>query len=150
MGKKQTVHDTWTKLQAITKKDNRYTVQAYQFIFEALDYTATNLGKKYYSTKEIDRHVSGQELSEGIRKLALSKFGFMARKVLEHWGITESRDFGEIVFNLVDNGLMGKTDSDSVADFKELYDFKIEYDDKFEFDGIFDFSHDWNLSWKRD
>lgn len=144
MGKK-TVLDTWNKLQEIIKKNKRYQIQSYQFIFEALDFTASKLGKKYNSLKEEERHVTGQELSEGIKQYALQKFGFMTREIFEQWGITKSKNFGEIVFNLVKSGLMGKTESDSVEDFDNLYDFKVEYDDKFKFDGNFDFTYDWKI-----
>lgn len=138
--------DTWKKLQGVIKKDNRYSIQAYQFIFEALDFTATNLGRIHKSPKEEERHVTGQELSEGIKVFALQKFGFMARKVFEQWGITKSSDFGEIVFRLVESELMGKTETDTLNDFKDIYDFKEEYDDKFRFDNNnFDLSYDWNI-----
>ncbi len=142
---KKNVHDTWKKLQRVVNKDCRYSMQSYQFIFEALDYTASQLGKKYNSSIEEERHVTGQELSEGIKQFAMERFGYMTRTVLEQWGITKSGDFGEIVFNLVDSGLMGKTDTDSLDDFKGLYDFYIEFDEKFKFEGDFDFSFSWNL-----
>jgi uncharacterized repeat protein (TIGR04138 family) len=149
MGKK-TAQNTWKKLQRIIKKDSRYSVQSYQFIFEALDFTASQLGKKYNSSREEERHVSGQELSEGIKEYSLAKFGFMTRTVFELWGITNSGDFGEIVFNLVESGLMGKTESDSVDDFKNLYDFQTEFENKFRFEGDFDFSYSWNLYGKKE
>jgi uncharacterized repeat protein (TIGR04138 family) len=120
-------------------------MQSYQFIFEALDYTASHLGKKYNSSIEEERHVTGQELSEGIKQFAMEKFGYMTRIVLEQWGITKSGDFGEIVFNLVDSGLMGKTETDTLEDFKDLYDFYSEFDEKFKLEGDFDFSHSWDL-----
>jgi len=142
---KKNVHDTWKKLQGVVDKDCRYSMQSYQFIFEALDYTASHLGKKYNSSIEKERHVTGQELSEGIKQFAVEKFGYMARIVLEQWGVTKSGDFGEIVFNLVDSGLMGKTETDSVDDFKDLYDFYLEFDEKFKLEGNFDFSHSWNI-----
>ncbi len=142
---KKNVHDTWKKLQRVADKDCRYSMQSYQFIFEALDYTASQLGKKYNSSIEEERHVTGQELSEGIKQFAMEKFGYMTRIVLEQWGITKSGDFGEIVFNLVDSGLMGKTETDSLEDFKDLYDFYSEFDEKFKLEGNFDFSHSWEL-----
>ncbi len=142
---KKNVHDTWKKLQKVVNKDSRYSMQSYQFIFEALDYTASHLGKKYNSSIENERHVTGQELSEGIKQFAMEKFGYMTRIVLEQWGITKSGDFGEIVFNLVDSGLMGKTETDSLDDFKDLYDFYSEFDEKFKLEGDFDYSHSWDL-----
>lgn len=74
----------------------------------------------------------------------------MTRTVFELWGITNSRDFGEIVFNLVDSGLMGKTESDSLDDFKDLYDFQTEFEDKFKFEGNFDYSYSWNILGKKE
>ena len=142
---KKNVHDTWKKLQRVVNKDHRYSMQSYQFIFEALDYTASQLGKKYNSSIEEERHVTGQELSEGIKQYVMEKFGYMTRTVLEQWGITKSGDFGEIVFNLVDSGLMGKTETDTLDDFKDLYDFHIEFDEKFKFEGDFDFSYSWDV-----
>ncbi len=142
---KKNVHDTWKKLQSVVSKDRRYSMQSYQFIFEALDYTASKLGKKYNSSMEEERHVTGQELSEGVKQYAMKKFGYMTRIVLEQWGVTKSDDFGEIVFNLVDSGLMGKTDTDSLDDFKDLYDFYIEFDGKFRFEGDFDYSYSWDI-----
>ena len=142
---KKNVHDTWKKLQMVVDKDCRFSMQSYQFIFEALDYTASHLGKKYNSSIEEERHVTGQELSEGIKQFAMEKFGYMTRIVLEQWGITKSGDFGEIVFNLVDSGLMGKTETDTLEDFKDLYDFYSEFDEKFKLEGDFDFSHSWDL-----
>ncbi len=94
---------------------------------------------------EEERHVTGQELSEGVKQYAMKKFGYMTRVVLEQWGITKSDDFGEIVFNLVDSGLMGKTEKDSLDDFKDLYDFYTEFDEKFRFEGGFDFSCFWDI-----
>ncbi len=144
MGNKD-IQDTWKKLQKIIEKDSRYSMQSYQFIFEALDFTASKLGKKYNSSLEEERHVTGQELSGGIKQYALAKFGFMARIVFEQWGITSSGDFGEIVFNLVENGLMGKTKTDSIEDFKDLYDFHEEFEEKFKFEGDFDYSYSWKI-----
>lgn len=139
------IQDIWKKIQKIVEKDCRFSVESYQFIFEALDFTAYKLGKKYNSSLEEERHVTGQELSEGIKQFALAKFGFMARIVFEQWGITKSEDFGEIVFNLVESGLMGKTKTDSIDDFKNLFDFHEEFDKKFRFEGDFDCSYSWKI-----
>ena len=103
------------KIGEIVKGDPRYAVEAYLFVFRALDGTLKKLG--------IHRHVTGQELLGGIKELAIEEFGFMARTVFHKWGIRRTEDFGEIVFNLVDSGLMGKTDRDSKDDFKNGYDF---------------------------
>lgn len=69
------------------------------------------------------RHVSGQELLKGIREYALGQFGPMAMTVLDDWGIHTCRDFGEIVFNMVEIGLLAKTDADTRSDFDGGYEF---------------------------
>jgi uncharacterized repeat protein (TIGR04138 family) len=67
-------------------------------------------------------HISGQELLQGVRDLALREFGLMASTVFRQWGIQRTDDFGEMVFNLVEAGLMSKTDEDTRADFHAVYD----------------------------
>lgn len=129
---------TWNKIKEIIKKDPRYSIQAYQFVFEALDYTTNMLGKNQHKSSDVDRHVTGKQLMEGIRKYALKQFGFMALTVFEQWGIKQDEDFGNIVFNLVESGLMGKTDTDSREDFKNIYDLKKVFNDGFKFDGKYD------------
>lgn len=130
--------NTWNKIKGIIKKDPRYSLQAYQFIFEALDYTTTMLGKNRHKTTDLDRHVTGRQLMDGIRKYAVNQLGFMALTVFEQWGIKQDADFGNIVFNLVESGLMGKTETDSREDFKNIYDFKKVFDEEFRFDGNYD------------
>jgi len=111
-------------LDTVLKKDTRYQREAYQFVFEALTYTVKQIGEK--------RHVSGAELLEGIRKFGIVQFGPLVKMVFNKWGVYKTRDFGEIVFTLVENGLMGKTDEDSRTDFDNIYDF----DEVFRFDRI--------------
>ena len=102
-------------LEPILTHDSRYTAEAYFFIRDALDHTVRQL--------ETPRHISGQELLGGIRKYALGEYGPVTKRVLCEWGITECIDFGHLVFNLVNAGLLGKTDEDSIADFSGGYDF---------------------------
>jgi uncharacterized repeat protein (TIGR04138 family) len=128
----------WKKIKDIIKKDPRYSLQAYQFVFEALDYTTNMLGKNQHKTTDQDRHVTGKQLMEGVRKYALKQFGFMALTVFEQWGIHQDADFGNIVFNLVESGLMGKTETDSPDDFKNTYDLKKVFEEGFKFDGKYD------------
>ena len=47
----------------------------------------------------------------------------MARTVLNRWGLRRTEDFGEIVFQLVDKGILGKTEEDKLQDFAGGYDF---------------------------
>ncbi len=108
-------------IEQITQRDPRYHREAYAFVREALDFTQKML---IQSGKEGLRHVSGQELLAGIRGYALQLFGPMALLVLNDWGIRRCEDFGELVFNMVDCGLLAKTDQDTRDDFKGGYDFE--------------------------
>ena len=111
------------KLYALLKvltKDKRYDPESYSFVMSALAYTSKNLKRR--------GHVSGQELLDGIKDYALEQFGPMARIVFEHWGIKTTDDFGEIVFNMINAGILGKTDQDSKLDFNNRYDFKDVFD----------------------
>jgi uncharacterized repeat protein (TIGR04138 family) len=112
--------DFYKKVDKIIAEDSRYCPQAYEFIMRALLFTQKRLRRK--------GHVTAQELSQGIRDLAIEEFGPLARTVLEHWGITKTEDFGEIVFNMIGEKLMGKTEEDSKDDFKDLFDFKQAFD----------------------
>ena len=104
----------------ICARDPRYTAESYYFVREALDFTVKTLKKPIEGP---DRHVTGQELIEGIRQYILQEFGPMALTVLRTWGIQRTEDFGEIVFNLVESGKLGKTDKDNRGDFANGYDF---------------------------
>jgi len=104
----------------ILARDQRYQADAYTFLREALDFTQKLISKE---NRGATRHVTGQELLDGLRQYALQEFGPMAKTVLEEWGVRESRDFGHIVFNMVEIGLLAKTDKDTRDDFQNGYDF---------------------------
>ena len=105
----------------IVERDTRYTREAYELLREALDFTQTKVQKK--SQGKV-RHVSGQELLEGVKDYSLKQYGPMAITVLEEWGIRNTRDLGEIVFNMVESRLLAKTETDSREDFDDGYDFE--------------------------
>ena len=104
----------------ILAKDALYHRDAYFFLKEALDFTQKLISKENRGTT---RHVTGQELLDGLRQFALQEYGPMAKTVLEEWGVRECRDFGNIVFNMVEIGLLAKTEKDSRDDFHNVYDF---------------------------
>ncbi len=107
-------------LEKIVANDPRYQSEGYVFLREALDHTQKMIGK---SKKDEIRHVTGQELLAGIREYALNEYGPMTSTVLGEWGIHSCEDFGEMVFNMVANNLLAKTEKDSRQDFKDGYDF---------------------------
>ncbi|MDP8219460.1 MAG: hypothetical protein P9M03_12135 [Candidatus Theseobacter exili] len=92
-----------------------YVPEAYEFIIEALEYSVKRLPEK--------RHISGKELSEGIRDYAKESFGPMTLTVLEQWGLSTTGDYGKIVYRLIDLGLMAKSDTDNISDFDDIYKF---------------------------
>ena len=111
-------------VDAILAKDNRYTREAYFFVRESLDVAQKRFAKAGgKSAKDKRAHVSGQQLLEAIRAHALEQFGPLTLMVLEEWGVRRCEDFGELVFNMVESSLLGKTENDSRDDFKGGYDF---------------------------
>ena len=108
----------------IHKEDPRFDRKAYDFVRLGLDQTVKELKKKDAARAERSRHVSGPELLEGLRAYALDQYGPLARTVLEAWGVRRCRDFGEIVFNLIEYNVFSKTESDRREDFSDIYDFE--------------------------
>ena len=108
-------------LDSIVATDPRYQRDAYVFLRDALDYT-TKQQKKAKGASV--RHVAGPELLEGVRQYALKEFGPMVVTVFESWGVRSCEDIGRMVFNLIDAGVFGKTEEDSMEDFKAVYDFQ--------------------------
>ena len=104
------------RLKEVVARDGRYHINAYRFVYEALDYTVKRLDKK--------RHISGRELLEGIKNLAIEQFGGLACMVLGIWGVSKTADFGNIVFNLVEADLMSRSEDDTREDFDGVYDFR--------------------------
>lgn len=135
-------------LLKLLKEDPRYKLDAYLFIFQALDYARKlGMGREAPSEPlpeelrqqaealgveeeaepaeaEPPRHVTGQELCEAARLYATEQYGYLAKTVLNSWGIYTTSDFGEIVYNLIRVGLMRKTKEDRREDFDNVYDFE--------------------------
>ncbi len=107
-------------LDGILEKDSRFHRDAYAFVGEAVDFTQKSISR---ANKGKVRHITGQELLAGIRAFASEQYGPMALMLFEEWGVKKCEDFGEIVFNLVEHGLLSKTENDSRVDFKGGYDF---------------------------
>lgn len=110
-------------LERLRERHPRYHPTAYLFVLAALHKVIEGLPSP--------RHISGQELAEGVRDLALERFGPMARTVLEHWGISATRDLGDIVFALVDCGVLLRQDDDSPEDFDDVFDFEDAFEKRY-------------------
>jgi uncharacterized repeat protein (TIGR04138 family) len=107
-------------LEQLQERNPRFHGKAYLFLLSSLHSVLEDL--------EAPRHITGRELAQGVRDLALEKFGPMARTVLEHWGIHNTDDLGEIVFALVDCGILIKQDDDRREDFRDIYDFEETFE----------------------
>ncbi len=102
-------------LDRLRERYPRYHETAYVFVLSALHYVLERLDQP--------RHISGRELAEGVRDLAIERFGPMARTVLEHWGVRCTADVGELVFALVECGILIKQEEDDLGDFADVYSF---------------------------
>ncbi|MFC1691978.1 Minf_1886 family protein [Candidatus Latescibacterota bacterium] len=107
------------KIEDIAEKDKRYRKEMYLFILAALEYTISKLPER--------RHVTGQELSFGVAEYAREKYGYMARLVLNNWGVKTTADFGEIVYLMIEQGIMSKIKNDSKSDFTDVFSFDKEF-----------------------
>tara|TARA_B100000700_G_scaffold64608_3_gene71264 strand:- start:1881 stop:2327 length:447 start_codon:yes stop_codon:yes gene_type:complete len=131
-------------LMDLLAKDTRYTAEAYEFIRNALNFAHDELGLGNVDAEALksaleaegdlpeEAHLTGQQLCEAIRQYSLAQFGYMAKTVLNSWGLKETLDFGEVVYNLIDIEMMRKSDSDSKDDFAEVYDFDRVFVDDFD------------------
>ncbi len=108
-------------IELLSDRKTRYPPDAYRFLRESLDFTVKLLEKPVSGQ---GRHVTGQELLEGIRQYALQEYGVMAHRVLRHWNIQRTEDVGEMVFQLVELGVLGRTENDRIEDFAGGYDFE--------------------------
>ena len=127
----------------LVAEDRRYTFEAYVFLLEALAYAQDVLDMGAEGPTEPlpnveegaepspQRHVTGQQLCEAIRRYALDRYGYMAKTVLNSWGLHNTSDFGEIVFNMIRGKLRRKTPADTLVDFADIYDFDVAFKQQF-------------------
>lgn len=124
-------------LADLLRRDKRYRLDAYVFVFDALRYAQEQLGMGRAAATdeeaaEEERHVTGPQLCQAIRQYAIKQYGGLAKNVLDHWGVRSTGDFGEIVFNLIETGQMRKTDNDRREDFDGVFDFNEAFRNAFE------------------
>ena len=112
-------------------RESEYALDAFVFVQRGLEHTVREIHgtlaaeEPEISHEEIEsRHVSGSDLCLGLRDYAIAEYGLLARMVLKHWRITSCEDFGNIVFEMIDAGLMHKTEEDCIEDFIGVFDFR--------------------------
>ena len=114
------------KLEKIAAEDGRFHIQAIRFVYEGLGYTAKKVASE-------PSHVSGQTLCTGLKEMAIEKWGRLAKLVLNGWNIKGTRDFGEIVYLMIEHKWMSAQPADSIEDFDDVYDFNTVFKDEFKF-----------------
>ncbi len=122
--------------------DGRYSFDAYLFVREGLNYAVEvlQLGQsdEPYESPDYDRgtdgerHITGQELCDALRRYAIHQYGFLAKIVLAEWGVYSTSDFGEIVYNMIKVGLMKQSTDDQRSHFDDVYDFDVAFENDFE------------------
>ena len=119
-------------IEEISKNDGRYDVTAFKFVHDGLG----QIVQKIRDSRGYDpepHHISGQELAMGLGELGIERWGLLAKLVLSKWGLSCSRDFGEIVYMMIEHGWMTAQETDTIEDFDDVYDFKTVFKDKFAF-----------------
>ena len=109
----------YSLVEEICCQDKRYKPDAYEFVVGGLGFTQKKLKKT--------AHVNGGQLARGLRDYAINQYGALAGSVLSYWGISQTQDFGNIVFNMIEKKLLSKTKEDSLLDFDAVYDFKTAF-----------------------
>lgn len=110
-------------LDQLQERNPRFHPRSYVFVLQALHSVIQSL--------DAPRHITGRELTEGVRELAIGSYGPLARTVLEHWGIHETADVGRVVFAMVEQGILVKEDADRPEDFANLFDFEEAFEVKY-------------------
>jgi uncharacterized repeat protein (TIGR04138 family) len=113
----------WEALGRIQSQDSRFNLQVYPFVMEALDYTIRAIDER--------RHVTARELLDGFCSYARERFGLLAHEVMVEWGVAKASDVGDIVYQLVDAGVLAKQDSDKPEDFRIDYDLRGSLEEEY-------------------
>jgi uncharacterized repeat protein (TIGR04138 family) len=112
-------------IRQIRAKDARYKPQAYELVRLGLDQAQKDVhGDPKKGKPDANRHVSGPQLLEGFRRHVLETYGPLSYPLLHSWGLRRSQDVGNIVFNIIETGLFGRSEEDRLEDFADVYDFK--------------------------
>lgn len=115
-------------MERIRAREPRFEEHAYLFVLGALEFCQARLPER--------RHITGRELAVACRDLALERYGVMAQLVLEHWGVRSTADIGDVVFTLVDLGLLISQPSDSRDEFIGVFDFDEAFERGYPWSGV--------------
>ena len=115
--------DRWRAVDKTAGADGRYEKYAWRFVLSGVESTIEML--------HVNRHISSEELIEGLKVIASRQFGPMAKEVLNHWGVYTTRDLGNIVFGLIAAKLLESSDEDSIEDFDDVFDFQQVFEEDY-------------------
>lgn len=119
-------------IEEVAREDGRYSVKALKFVFEGLAETIDKI-RKEEGVCDAPRHISGQELAWGLAEIAGNRWGRLAGMVLRQWGVRCTRDFGEIVYLMIEYEWMTRQETDSIDDFNNVYDFDRVFEQEYTF-----------------
>lgn len=123
-------------MRDLLAEDQRFKLESYQFIREALQYAHEHITEPVEVDPETGRpaprHVTGQQLCEACRLYAIDQYGYLAKMVLANWNIRSTSDFGELVYNLIRIEQMRKSETDRREDFDDVYNFDDAFEPEFE------------------
>ncbi|MHC5083546.1 MAG: Minf_1886 family protein [Planctomycetota bacterium] len=120
-------------IEEIAKEDGRYNARALKFVFEGLATTIDKI-RESEGPESPGRHISGQELSWGLADVAKDRWGRLSAMVLNQWGVTTTRDLGEIVYLMIDYEWMTSQESDTIEDFSDVFDFTEVFEKQYVID----------------
>ena len=120
-------------IEEIAKEDGRYNVMAFKHVHDGLGLIVQKIRESRGYDPE-PHHISGQDLAMGLAELSIERWGRLAGMVFKRWGINCSRDFGEIVYLMIDNGWMTAQETDTVEDFDDVFDFDTLFEKQFKFE----------------
>ena len=120
-------------IEEIATEDGRYDARALKFVFEGLAATIDKF-RKQEDLEAMPRHITGQELAWGLAEVAQKRWGRLAAMVLEYWGVCSTRDFGEIVYLMINSGWMTSQETDAIEDFDHVFDFSEVFEKQYTFE----------------
>ena len=120
-------------IEQIAQEDGRYDIKALKFVFDGLGETIREI-REESECDSGNRHITGAELARGIANLARQRWGFLANMVLNRWGLSTTRDMGEIVYLMIKHNWMTAQETDRIEDFDDVYDFHEVFEKRFRFE----------------
>ena len=120
-------------IEEIAIEDGRYHHKSLKFVFEGLAATIDKM-RQQEDPEAMPRHITGEELAWGLATEAQKRWGRLAGMVLSQWGVRTTRDFGEIVYLMIDSGWMTSQETDTIEDFDHVYDFSDVFEKQYSFE----------------